>query len=45
MRQKQGVMTMTDEAVLPIAHRPLTVKAFGITRTKEKCARTMRISS
>src|SRR5580765_8614031 len=24
-------MTMTDEAVLPIAHRPVTVKAFGIT--------------
>src|SRR5580765_221053 len=24
-------MTMTDEAVLPIAHRPLTVTAFGIT--------------
>ena len=31
MRQKQGVMTMTNEAVLPIAHRPLTVTAFGIT--------------
>ena len=31
MLQKQGVMTMTDEAVLPIALRPLTVTAFGIT--------------
>ncbi len=31
MPQEQGAMTMTDEAVLPMSHRPLTVKAFGIT--------------
>jgi protein phosphatase len=31
VRQKQGAITMTDEAVSPIPRRPVTVTAFGIT--------------